>query len=262
MPRIVAAALLAATVVFLVGCASLGGDQNTFAPEGEVAQKQRDLFLIVLWPAIAILIAVSAVLVYALVRYRRRREDEAFPKQIHGNNRLEVAWTIAPLLLLIGIAVPTIMGIVDLGRDTKEGALHVRVVAFQWDWKFEYLDPEFADAEGEPLTADELYVPVDREVGVELESLDVIHSFWVPKLAGKLDVVPGRTNRMWFNATKPGVYGGQCAEFCGIGHAIMRFDVIALEEEQFAACIRELQDEESEPAACELEQTAATSNEG
>lgn len=261
-PRIVAAALLVATIVFLVGCGTLGGDQNTFAPEGDVAEKQRDLFLIVLWPAIAILIAVSAVLVYALVRFRRRREDEAMPEQIHGNNRLEVAWTIAPLLLLAGIAVPTIMGIVDLGRDAKEDALHVRVVAFQWDWKFEYIDPEFADAEGEPLTADELYVPVDREVGVELASLDVIHSFWVPKLAGKLDVVPGRTNKMWFNATNPGTFSGQCAEFCGIGHAIMRFNVIALEEEQFAACMRELQDGESEPVACELEQTAATASEG
>ena len=236
--RLVAVAFALATVVFLAGCGALGGDQNTFAPSGEVADKQRDLFILVTIPATIILILVSGALLYIVIRYRRR-SDDAMPKQVHGNNRLEVAWTVAPVLLLAGLAVPTVAGVVDLGRAPSEDALHVRVVAFRFGWQFQYLDPEFADAEGEPLKADELHIPVDREIGVELEAQDVIHSFWVPKLAGKLDVMPGRTNRMWFNATEPGTYSGQCAELCGIGHAGMRFDVVAETEEEFEAWAEE-----------------------
>lgn len=234
--------LVIAAVLLLTGCGSLGGDQNTFAPEGEVARKQRDLFFLVLVPATIILFLVGGALVYILVRYRRRRDDEPMPHQLHGNTRLEIAWTVAPALLLLGLAVPTVMGIVDLSRAASEDALPVRVVAFQWDWRFEYLDTSQVDENGEPLVlfeAEELHVPVDREVSVQLHSRDVIHSFWVPKLAGKLDVVPGRNNTMWFNAEEPGVYPGQCAEFCGIGHSIMRFEVIAETPEEFDAWFAE-----------------------
>lgn len=225
-------AIAVAFAALLAGCGAFGGDQNTFNPGGDVAERQRDLFILVLIPATVILILVSAAILYIVVRFRRRSDDE-MPVQVHGNMRLEIAWTIAPLILLAFIAVPTIDGIIDLGRDARADALHVRVVAFQWDWSFEYLDPEYADADGNPMTAKELYIPVGREVGFELRSLDVIHSFWVPKLAGKLDVMPGRTNKMWFNATEAGVYSGQCAEFCGIGHAGMKFDVIAVEPAEF-----------------------------
>ena len=227
-------AIAVAFAALLAGCGAFGGDQNTFNPGGDVAERQRDLFILVLIPATVILILVLAAILYIVVRYRRRSDDE-MPVQVHGNMRLEIAWTIAPLILLAVIAVPTIDGIFDLGRDARDDALHVRVVAFQWDWSFEYLDPEYAGADGNPMTAKELYIPVGREVGFELRSLDVIHSFWVPKLAGKLDVMPGRTNRMWFNATEAGVYPGQCAEFCGIDHAAMKFDVIAVEPAEFDA---------------------------
>ncbi len=238
LAHLAAAVLLLGFVVFLVGCGAFGGDQNTFAPKGEVAEKQRDLFFLVLWPAIVILLLVSGALVYALVRFRRRSEDEAPPKQVHGNTRLEIAWTLAPLVLLLGIAVPTVMGIIDLGRAPSADALQVTVIGRQWFWEFEY--PEFADADGKPLTSTgTLRIPVEREIGVSLVSPDVIHSFWVPKLAGKQDVVPGRTNQMWFKADVPGTYPGQCAEFCGLQHAKMRFDVIALEEEEFEAWVEE-----------------------
>ena len=231
--HLAAAVVLLATTLAMAGCGSLGGDYNTLSPEGEVANKQADLFILVSIIAAVVLALVGAAIVYLLIRFRRRSDDEPPPVQIHGNTRLEIAWTIAPAVLLAVIAVPTLIGIIDLGRSPSEDALHVRVVAFQWDWRFEYLDPEFADADGEPLTTEELRIPVDREIGVELESKDVIHSFWVPKLAGKLDVMPGRTNEMWFNADTAGVFSGQCAEFCGIGHSIMKFDVIAVSEEDF-----------------------------
>ena len=237
--KLVAMGLMLAAVVLMAGCGSLGGDQNTFSPSGDVAQKQLNLFVLVLIPATIILIGVTAALLYIMFRFRRR-EGDGIPAQVHGNNRLEIGWTIAPALLLIAIAVPTVAGIIDLGRDADEDALHVNVVAFQWDWKFEYLDPEYADEDDKPLTTNDLYIPIDREVGVDLEALDVIHSFWVPKLAGKLDVMPGRTNSMWFNATEPGIYAGQCAEFCGIGHARMKFSVTALEVIRFDACMEAL----------------------
>lgn len=237
--HVVAALLLLIVGLWTAGCSAFGGDYNTFSPAGEVAEKQRNLFYLVLVPAVLILIGVLAVTVYIVVRFRQRSDDEPLPKQVHGNNRLEVAWTIAPAILLIGLAVPTVMGIIDLGRDPKPEALHVRVIAFQWDWRFEYTDPEFADADGEPLITEEFHIPVDREIGVELESPDVIHSFWVPKLAGKLDVMPGRTNEMWFNAEEEGVFSGQCAEFCGIGHAVMKFDVTAESEADFQAWVDE-----------------------
>jgi cytochrome c oxidase subunit 2 len=232
-------AVMVIAAVLVAGCGSLGGDQNTFSPSGEVAQKQLDLFIIVLIPAIIILIGVSAALLYILFRFRAR-EGDAIPEQTHGNNRLEIGWTILPTVLLMGLAIPTILMIFELGGSPDDDALNVRVVAFQWDWAFEYTDAEYADEDGKPFTTKDLYIPVDRDVNFELEALDVIHSFWVPKLAGKQDIMPGRTNGLWFNATETGVFKGQCAEFCGIGHAGMRFDTTALEPADFEACLAEI----------------------
>ena len=228
--KLATVAYIVATMVVTAGCGSLGGDMNTFNPSGDVAQKQLDLFILVLIPAVLVLISVTVAMIYILVRFRRR-DGDAIPKQVDGNNALEIGWTIAPALLLMAIAVPTVAAIIDLGGDPEEDALHVRVVAFQWDWRFEYLDPEYLDEDGSPFVTDDLYIPLDREVGFELKALDVIHSFWIPKLAGKQDVMPGRGNTMKFNATETGVFRGQCAEFCGIGHAIMKFTTTALEPE-------------------------------
>lgn len=240
--RLVVAALLIALPALLVGCGAVDDPQNTFAVEGDVARKQRDLLLIwVLGPAAVIFVVMQALLIYVIIRFRRKKGRE-LPRQVHGNNRLEVAWTIAPAILLLIITVPTVVGIIDLGRDASDDALKVNVTAQQFSWVFQY--PDLVDAEGKPLLAlNELHIPVDREIGVTLESVDVIHSFWVPKLAGKLDAVPGRTNSMWFNATKVGTYSGQCAEFCGVspegaeGHWTMRLTVVAESEEDFEAWV-------------------------
>lgn len=236
-PYLAAAVLVVATGALLLGCGSVGGDQNTFNPSGDVAETQKNLFLLVLIPAVIILVLVGGALTYALIRYRRRRDDEPLPKQVHGNTRLELAWTIAPTVLLVGLAVPTIIGIVELGQAPGEDALRVTVIGQQFSWRFEY--PDITDAEGNPLSSEELHIPVDQEVGFSLESLDVIHSFWAPKLAGKQDVVPGRTNQLVFTAEEPGVFAGQCAEFCGLQHAFMKFTVIAEEPEEFDAWVDE-----------------------
>ena len=252
--RLAAAVLVLALGALLLGCSSFGGDQNTFAPEGDVARKQREVFFWALWPATAILVLVSGALVYALIRFRRRGEQEPLPKQVHGNTRLEIAWTIAPTVLLLILAVPMLAALIDLGGEAGEDALQVTVTGQRFSWVFEY--PELLDADGAPLvTFGELHVPVEREIAVNLESVDVIHSFWVPKLAGKLDAIPGRTNRMKFTVDKPGTYAGpvtysgQCAEFCGIGHSEMKFAVIAYSEADFQAWVEEQLAVESQAAA-------------
>ncbi|HEU4760138.1 MAG TPA: cytochrome c oxidase subunit II [Dehalococcoidia bacterium] len=224
LPRLLPALLLAAALVLLAGCSN-ADPQNTFSPAGDVAAKERDLFNLVLWPAVAILIIVEGLLVVAVLRFRRRG-DEGPPKQVHGNTRLEIAWTVAPAVLLLVVAVPTVASIFDVGRAPKADAFPVNAVGQRWNWKFEY--PGVVDKDGKPLfTFGEMHIPADQEISVSLDSVDVIHSFWVPKLAGKLDVIPGRHNRMWLNATVPGVYSGQCAEFCGLQHYKMRFCVVA-----------------------------------
>jgi len=242
--RLLAAALLLALLLLLVGC-GVDTPQNTFAPEGDVAGRQRDVFYWALWPAVAILLIVEGLLVFALFRFRQRR-GQTPPRQVHGNPRLEVAWTIAPAILILilgGLMLPVIF---DLAREPKADALQVNVRGFQWNWQFEY--PEFRDAAGNPLRiigtcpteCADLHIPPEREIAVSLTSADVIHSFWIPRLAGKLDAIPGRTNTFYFNATEPGTYSGQCAEFCGLGHAQMRFRVVVHEsEEDFQSWVQE-----------------------
>jgi cytochrome c oxidase subunit 2 len=231
--------VMLSTLALLSGCDAFGGPQNTFDPKGEVADKQMDLFLLVMWPALVIGVLVGLATIYILIRYRHRA-GEPPPQQVHGNTRIELAWTIAPALLLLGLAVPTLQGIFDLGRAPRDDALQVEVTGFRFGWRFAYLDEQYVQPDGDPLTVStDLYVPVGEEIAIYLESPDVIHSFWVPKLAGKTDDIPGRTNRMWFKADEPGTYRGQCAELCGIGHAGMIFNVVALPQEEFDTWIDE-----------------------
>lgn len=244
LARLGAVPAVLVAVAFVATACVTESTPNTFSPGGDVAQKQKDLFELAMWPAIVIFFLVEGALLYALWRYRRRR-DGALPKQTHGNTRLEVAWTVAPTLLLAGLAVPMIAGIIDLAKTPGADALELHVRGFQWNWQFEY--PQYTDAQGKPLTiigacpsrCPEVYIPVGRDISVTLEAADVIHSFWVPRLAGKLDAIPGHTNRMWFNAVKLGRYGGQCAEFCGLEHAQMKMTVVAVSEEEFERWVKE-----------------------
>ncbi|MDO8614558.1 MAG: cytochrome c oxidase subunit II [Dehalococcoidia bacterium] len=228
--------VLGLLALLLAGCET-DTPQNTFDARGEVAARQRDLFYMAMWPAIAILILVCVVLVVALLRFRRRSPDE-LPKQVHGNTTLELTWTIAPALLLLVLAVPTVTAIHDLGRPPRADAFHVNVTGIQWAWQFEYAD--LLDDRGQPLTSlGELHVPTGREISLTIRASDVIHSFWVPKLAGKLDAIPGRDNVMWLKADEDGSFSGQCAEFCGRGHAGMKLTLIAQNQEDFQAWANE-----------------------
>ena len=201
--------------------------QSTFGYGGPVARDQGDLFLLIFWIAVGVFIVVEGVIIYAAIRYRRR--DDKIPKQVHGNTKLEITWTIVPSIVLVAIAVPTIIGIWEQqrGAPTDMGeVLDVEAIGHRWWFEFRYPNQEV-------VTANEMHVPAGRPVNVKLASQDVIHSFWVPKLAGKVDMVPLNDNLVWFIADEPGIYYGQCAEFCGIAHAHMRFRVVAHAEEDF-----------------------------
>ncbi|MBO8140631.1 MAG: cytochrome c oxidase subunit II [Firmicutes bacterium] len=233
-------------LAFLPSQAAMAAPQYWLDPAGPVAEMQGRLFLLTLWIMIGIFVTVSGVLVYTLVRFRAkgaaaagsapggaaaRRESAAageqdLPPQIEGSHKLELVWTLIPFLLLIVIAIPTVRYSFALAADPEGDPIKVRVVGHQWWWEFQY--PELGI-----VTGNEMRIPVGRPVELVIESDDVIHKFWVPKLAGKMDAIPGRVNRMWFQADEPGVYYGQCAEMCGTHHANMRLRVVALPPAEF-----------------------------
>jgi cytochrome c oxidase subunit II len=226
---------VAILAVVLAGCgAGPNNKQNSLRPRGPEAQKIYNLFTPIAFVAVIVGIVVLAGVFYVAIRFRARPGRNERPKQIHGNTALEIGWTIIPAVILAVIAVPTVSTIFDLHTEPGPGALHVTAVGKQWWWQFDYA----AQGGKKVVTADELHVPIGREVKVDLRACDpslgtgaaacnVIHSFWVPELAGKTDVVPGHNNWMKFTATQPGTYLGQCAEYCGLSHANMRFRVIA-----------------------------------
>ena len=229
LKRILSIAPLASAVAWAQGVFA-EVPQSVFAPAGPVAQTQLNLLSLTLWIAIGIFVVVGSILLYTVIRFRARPGDP-IPKQIQGNTTLEVIWTVIPIIILIVIAVPTVRDAFGLASPPPvDDVLNVRVIGYQWWWAFEYPDLGI-------VTANELRVPVGKVVNLTLESNDVIHSFWVPRLAGKMDVIPNRVNTMWFVAEEAGIYYGQCAEFCGTSHANMRFRVIAQPENEFHAWV-------------------------
>lgn len=221
-------ALLALSGLLIVTGCYPSHPLSTFDPHGPVAQRQMDLFVLLFWVCLVIFVVVGGATLYALIRYRRRAGD-GIPEQVHGNTRLEIGWTIAPVILLAIIAVPTIIAQFYVS-NAPEDALEINVTAYQWWWAIEYPDSGV-------ITANELHVPVGKAVKINLTSKDVLHSFWVPKLAGKIDAFPGKTNELWFRADDVGEYYGQCAEFCGESHAWMRFRVIADTQDDYEAWV-------------------------
>ena len=232
--------MLALFLLLAAGCST--ARQSTFDTAGPVAEKQLELFNVLLWVMVAVFVLVEGALLYAIIRFRRRPGQE-LPAQTHGNLPLEIAWTIVPTVLIMALGIWTVFTIFDLEEPpaSAENVLDVTVTAHQWWWEFEYPD---AGGGKRITTANEMRVPVDVPVRLTLLSDDVIHSFWIPKLAGKLDVVPNRSNQMWFQADAndidefPATFYGQCAEFCGIAHALMKFRVVVFEQDEYDAWVQ------------------------
>jgi len=189
------------------------------------------LFRIILIMALVVFVLVEGALIWILVRDRKKDGDEEPPTQIYGNTRLEVIWTVIPIFLVIALFVMTVQTVNAIAAPASaKSDMNIRIVGHQWWWEFDYLDQGFA-------TANELHIPVGTTVQIQLESRDVIHSFWVPQLSGKTDVVPGQHNTMWLTGDQVGEYLGQCAEFCGEEHALMRFKVFVDSQEDFDAWV-------------------------
>lgn len=224
--------------LILAACSG-SGPQSALDPAGPIGRTIDDLWQLVFIMATVVFVIVQAALLYTIIRFRARKGDESEPVQVHGNTKLEIAWTIVPVVILASIGYPIVKGIFDV-RAIAEGAdvLQVQVTGHQWWWEFEYID--LVDETGRTLvTANELYIPEDTEVNLTMTSADVIHSFWVPMLAGKRDVVPNRITNMTLIADDPtppdAPHPGQCAEYCGLAHADMRVNVHVRTQADFDA---------------------------
>ncbi len=219
----------------LTGCGKAAElPQGFLDPKGPVAKAQSEIFVLSMWIAIVIGTVVTALLLFFIWKFRARSGQKGNPAQIHGNSTLEVAWTMIPIVILIIVGVPTVRTAFSFNAPPTPAALTVKATGNQWWFGFEYPDQKI-------VTANELYIPAGQPVLVQLESRDVIHSFWVPKLAGKMDMIPNRVNTFWIQADEPGFFYGQCAEFCGAAHAKMRFRVHAVTQAEFDAWVKERQ---------------------
>ena len=169
-------------------------------------------------------------MVFLVVRFRRRKGDEDGvdePVQLHGNNRLEWGWTILPAVVLAVMAVGNVTTIWELENTQLDAETRVEVIGQQWWWEYRYDIDE--DGTTDIITANQLVIPVGETVGLDIYSNDVIHSFWIPSLNGKKDAVPGRMHGLSLTADEPGIYQGQCTEYCGLSHGYMRMEVKVLD---------------------------------
>ncbi len=219
--------LLAMMSLLLAACGR--EDLSTLNPQGPVAEQQFGLMKLSISIMVLVVVVVFVIAIYVLIRFRRKPGDNRIPVQVEGNHKLEIIWTVIPLILLVILGVPTVKTVFGLAKDysNDENAIQVKVTAHQYWWEFEY--PGYG-----VKTAQEMVVPANAIISIEAKTADVLHSFWIPALAGKIDTNPGgNVNRMYFEANKPGVYYGKCAELCGPSHAYMDFKVKAVDEASF-----------------------------
>ena len=229
-PRLGAVALALTLLLPIIGCTLHQFPQTTLDPQSDYASLIQQLLVDLVFWVVVIFVVVEGVLIFTVLRFRAR-PGAPQPKAVHGNVALEIAWTIAPAMILVAIAVPTVATIFRTQAPAPAGVLAVRVVAHQWWWEFQY--PRRG-----VVTANELHVPVGRPVELTLESADVIHSFWIPAIGGKRDVVPAHLNRLWFTPRTRGTFPGQCAEMCGISHANMRMKLVVETAAEFERWVR------------------------
>lgn len=221
---------LFAIMVLLSAC-TFEGPTMTIQYKSPENREIWGLYSLVWWLAVAVFVVVETMLFYSVIRFRRK-PGHGLPRQVHGNNRLEVGWTIVPTLLLVLIAVPTVRTIINQSSPAPADAVHIRIIGHQFWWEVRYPDPA---APGDPtkdlvVTANEIHLPVNKTADFEITSHDVQHSFWVPLLGGKMDVYPNRTNYLKYTPDEVGKYFGQCAELCGTAHGFMKMYVFVEEQ--------------------------------
>lgn len=218
-----------------------GKPLSTFGLNGPDADDIQKLFVPVTAIAGIVFVLVIGAVLFVAWKFRERDHDdpEEFPAQTHGKTALEIGWTILPALILAGIAVGTVMTIINLNRK-EPNSINVQVAGQQWWWEYRYdMDNDGKyDGPADITTATELVVPVGRPIQITTTSNDVIHSFWIPGLNGKRDAVPGLYSPWKLQADEAGVFRGQCTEFCGLSHANMRMLVRAVPANEYDAWVR------------------------
>ena len=225
--RVFSVALTAVLVLALAACAG-EYPNTTFSRNTEFGRQIDNIWDLLLMLGTIVFIIVEVILVYTIWRYRRR-PDSPEPKHVHGNTTLEIAWTLIPAMILVVIAVPTVKTILKTQAKAVPDALQVEVIGHQWWWEFRY--PQYG-----VVTANDLYLPIGKTVNFSLKTADVLHSFWVPQLGGKRDLIANHTNHIWWtpdSVTKAIAWNGFCVEFCGASHANMRFRSFVVPQAEF-----------------------------
>jgi len=232
--------LVVLAAVFATSCSKNVQPQNVLDPQAPISRQLDRLWDPVFLIAIFVFVVVEGLVLVVAFRFRRRNDDES-PVQVHGNAKFELAWTLAPALVLAVIGVFTVVNVVSLDRIPKgPNVMQIEVIGHQWWWEYDYPQQNVA-------TANELHIPAGVKIDLRITSADVIHSFWPPKLAGKLDAIPGRLNHMQLKTTAANVghtYWGQCAEYCGLSHANMRLKVVVHSKAGFD---KWMQDQQASP---------------
>jgi cytochrome c oxidase subunit 2 len=233
-PLKLAATLLTPAIAFGLEEKRIANMFNPLATPADEVVKMAVLSLLICG---AIFVIVAGLLAYIIFKFRRRPgDDTAEPPQVYGSNQIEIAWTVIPLLIvfvLIMVTARVVSAVQNKGFPAD--AIHATVIGHQWWWELRYPDLGI-------VTANELHVPVSSADGglptvLTLQSVDVIHSFWIPQLAGKTDVIPNRDNHMWIDPREPGIYFGNCAEYCGTQHANMLIRVVVHPKAEFDAWV-------------------------
>jgi len=207
------------------------------APRGGTEQGQSigRLYQLMWYIAIPIAVIVYGLILFSIIRYRRRRKDpDKMPKQFRYNIPLEITYIVIPILIVIGLFVRTYNTEKGIDAVTGHPAVFIRATAFQWQWRFEY-PRDGIDIVGTPDREPTMVLPVGEPVDIRLISVDVDHAFFVPRFLYKRDAIPGFPNEFQINITHPGVYRGECAEFCGLNHSDMNFTIRAVPPAQYRA---------------------------
>lgn len=238
----------AGVLLFLL--AILGGCLLPPAPKTDAGQDVFNLYVLVLIFAAVVFIGVEGFIVYAIVRYRRQPGDDTLPEQHHGNTKVEILWTAIPTVIVLILFVMSVITLGAVEARSEQPGVTINVVGRQWTWVFTY--PEGAEITAPSGEAAELVVPVGEPVRLVLDSADVNHAFFVPEFLLKRDLIDmgenANPNEIEFTVTEEGTYAGQCAEFCGVGHADMIFSVVAMPREQYDADIAARAAGETPPA--------------
>jgi len=221
-----------------------GTQPSALNPAGPNSAAIASLFNVVLVIATVVFVVVEGLILISAFRFRRRAQDASEPTQVHGNTKAEIAWTILPALIVVTLFVMALQTQQTLAKPDTTVApeqMTVKVIGHQFWWEYQYPDLGIT-------TATDLVIPTGKVVNLDLSSVDVIHSFWVPQLNGKTDAFPNHVNYTWIQANTPGIYYGQCAELCGASHANMRVVVIAQAPEEFDRWVKDQQAGPVEPS--------------